>query len=94
MLDGFKEPTIPTAAEAEADSPWNPEEESPAGNPTQTRGGVTNYADHCWGCLPSEPWGAVTSRQLWCLTILADQRSNQLNSATYTLYMHLLIFPP
>ena len=33
MSHGFKEPTMPTAAEAEADSPQNPEEESPAGNP-------------------------------------------------------------
>ena len=47
----------------EADSPWNPEEESPAGNfharlSSQTRG-----------------------------------RSHQLNSAIYTLYMHLFNFP-
>ena len=33
MLQGFEEPTTPTTAEAEADSPWNPEEELPAGNP-------------------------------------------------------------
>ena len=33
MLHGFKEATMPTATEAEADSPWNPEEESPTGNP-------------------------------------------------------------
>ena len=56
---GFEEPTMSTAAEAAADSPQNPEEESPVGNPnarlpSQTRGGVTNYADHhrCWGRLP------------------------------------------
>ena len=33
MLHGFKEPTLPTTTEAEANSPHNPEEESPAGNP-------------------------------------------------------------
>ena len=33
MLHGFKEPTTLTTAEAEAHSPQNPEEESPAGNP-------------------------------------------------------------
>ena len=51
MLHGFKEPTMPTATEAEADSPSELrfEEESAAGNsytrlPSQTRGGVTNYA--------------------------------------------------
>ena len=33
MLHEFKEPTMPTATEAEADSPQNPEEESPVGNP-------------------------------------------------------------
>ena len=32
MLHGL-EPTIPTATEAGAESPQNPEEESPAGNP-------------------------------------------------------------
>ena len=31
MLHGFQEPSRPTATEAEADSPWNPEE-SPARN--------------------------------------------------------------
>ena len=61
---------------------------------TQTRGGVTNYADCCWGWLPLEPWGGVTSRQLQCQTLLPDQRrSHQCNSDSYTLYMHLLIFP-
>ena len=45
MLHGFKEPTVPTATKAEANLPQNPEEESPVGNPTQTRRGVTNYAD-------------------------------------------------
>ena len=33
MLHQFKEPTMPTAAEAEANSPQNPVNESPAGNP-------------------------------------------------------------
>ena len=51
MLHGFKEPTMPTDTEAEADTPQNPEVQSPAGNsdariPSQTRGGVTNSADH------------------------------------------------
>ena len=38
MLHGFREPTKPTAAKA--DSPQDPEEESPAGNPSadQRRG--------------------------------------------------------
>ena len=48
MLHGFKEPTMPTGIEADADSPRNPEKESPTGNPNgrlpfQIRG-VTNYA--------------------------------------------------
>ena len=47
MLHGFKEPTMPTTTEAEADSPQNPKEESQAGNSnarlsSQTRGWVTN----------------------------------------------------
>ena len=33
MLHGFKEPTTPTGTDAGADSPQNPEVESPAGNP-------------------------------------------------------------
>ena len=46
----------------EADSPQNPEEETPTGNSNAT--------------------------------LLVDQRrSHQLNSAAYTLSMHLLIFP-
>ena len=52
MLHGVKEPAMLTGTEGEADSPWNPEVESPADNHdarvlSQTRGGVTNYADHC-----------------------------------------------
>ena len=53
---------MPTADGAEADSPWNPEEESSAGNPnarllSQTRG-VTNYATSlgmsaCTACTPT-----------------------------------------
>ena len=52
MVHLFKEPTMPTTAEAEGNPP-NPEEEPPAGNhdtrlPVQTRGGVTNHSD-CHG---------------------------------------------
>ena len=48
MLQGFKEPTMLTSREANANSPQNPEEESPTGNPNaklpfQSRG-VTKYA--------------------------------------------------
>ena len=47
MLHEFKELTTPTTAEAEANSPQNPEEESPAGKSnaglsSQTWEGVTN----------------------------------------------------
>ena len=50
MLHWFKEATMLTGTEADAKSPQNPEEESPAGNPdagvpSQNRGGVTNSAD-------------------------------------------------
>ena len=33
MLHGFKEPTMPTGIEADADSHWNSDKESPTGNP-------------------------------------------------------------
>ena len=93
ILHGFKESITPTTNEAEVDSLWNPEEETPAGNHNSDQRIVISYADCHWGWLPSEPWGGVTSRQLQCQTLLADQRSHQLNPATYTLYIHLLISP-
>ena len=101
MLHGFKEPTMQTSTEAEADCPQN--SKSPVGNPDAR--------------LPSEPWGGVISRQPWCWTPISELRSHQLcwplekhlilvisrpfcttyfiiNTKFYCLYMHLLISPP
>ena len=84
MLHGFKEPTMPAGTKAEADSPWNPEVESPASNANdrislQTTEGVTHYVDHyiTRGWLTLETWAGVTRRQPQCGTPLGTVRSHQ-----------------